>query len=71
MIKSRFGSDPKQLYHADLQNNLQELSSKLNLKKVYTFYDLLISSQQKIETQINKQLMFEEILIQWAKLNHG
>jgi DNA polymerase-3 subunit delta' len=71
MIKCRFGSDPKQLYHADLQNNLQELSSKLNLKKVYTFYDLLISSQQKIETQINKQLMFEEILIQWAKLNHG
>jgi DNA polymerase-3 subunit delta' len=38
---------------------------------VYKFYDLLLSSQAKIETQINKQLMFEEILIHWEKLNNG
>lgn len=71
IIKSRFNPEAQSLYHADLRNGLQELSLRLNLKNVYNFYDLLLSSQQKIETQINKQLMFEEILIHWAKLNNG
>lgn len=71
IIKSRYGMETGNLYHADLKNSLQELALQLNLKNVYKFYDLLLSSQQKLETQINKQLMFEEILIQWAKLNNS
>jgi DNA polymerase-3 subunit delta' len=71
MIKCRYHPDSRDLYHADLKNSLQELGLRLNLQNVYKFYDLLLSSQQKIETQINKQLMFEEILIQWTKLNNG
>ncbi len=71
IIKSRYSLETDSLYHADLKNSLQELSLKLNLKSVYKYYDLLLASQQKLETQINKQLMFEEILIEWAKLNNG
>jgi DNA polymerase-3 subunit delta' len=71
MIKSRYSLNTGQLYHADLKNSLQELSLRLNLKSLYRFYDLLLRSQEKIETQTNKQLMLEEILIQWAKLNNG
>lgn len=71
MIKSRYSPENGNLYHADLKNSLQDLALQLNLKSLYKFYDLLLSSQQKIETQINKQLMFEELLIQWAKLNNG
>lgn len=71
MIKCRYTPETNNLYHADLKYSLQELALRLNLKKLYKFYDLLLSSQQKIETQINKQLMFEEILIQWTKLNNG
>jgi DNA polymerase III subunit delta' len=71
MIKSRYSQEVGLFYHADLKNSLQELGLKLNLTKVYKFYDLLLRSQAKIETQINKQLMFEEILIHWEKLNNG
>jgi DNA polymerase-3 subunit delta' len=71
IIKCSHHSGATNFYHADLKPSLQELASRLNLMQVYRFYDLLLSSQQKIETQINKQLMFEEILIQWVKLNNG
>jgi DNA polymerase-3 subunit delta' len=71
IIKCQYHRETENLYHADLRNSLQDLALRLNLKKLYKFYDLLLSSQQKIETQINKQLMFEELLIQWAKLNNG
>ena len=71
IIKSRYSLESDNLYHADLKKPLQELALKLNLKSVYQYYDLLLGSQQKIETQINKQLMFEELLIEWAKLNNG
>ncbi|WP_349431480.1 DNA polymerase III subunit delta' [Methylomarinum sp. Ch1-1] len=51
------------------KNVLQELLKKLDLKKVYRFYDMLLSSISKLDTQLNKQLMIEEILIEWSRLN--
>jgi len=50
---------------------LQELTQQLNLKKLYKLYDLLLLNRQLLDTQINKQLMFEDILIQWQELNRG
>jgi len=29
----------------------------------------LLLNQKRFDTQLNKQLMFEEILIQWSQLN--
>ncbi|WP_235185868.1 DNA polymerase III subunit delta' [Methylomarinum vadi] len=48
---------------------LQELSKRLDLLQVYRFYDVLLSSIQKLDTQLNKQLMIEYILIEWSRLN--
>ena len=50
-------------------SSLEEMVETLNLKQLYKYYDLLLLSQQRFDTQLNKQLMFEEILIQWSKLN--
>lgn len=71
MIKCSYHISAAELNNPDLQARLQELSSRLNLKDMYCFYDALLQSQQKLDTQINKQLMFEELLILWSKLNQG
>jgi DNA polymerase-3 subunit delta' len=57
------------LYNQDFATDLQEIAVKLDLKEMYKYYDFLLLSQQRLESQINKQLVFEEILIKWSKLN--
>ncbi len=69
LMRYRHQSAPKNLYHADLKVALSELAQLVNPIKLYAFYDLLLQSRQRIETQINKQVLWEEILIAWASLN--
>lgn len=59
------------LYNPDLMIPLQEMAQQLDLKRLFKLYDLLLTNRQLIDTQINKQLMFEDILIQWQELNRG
>jgi len=69
MIKCRYQIEAEWLYNPDLKEPLQELSQQLELKKLYKLYDLILISRQRLNTQINKQTMFEEILINWFELN--
>ncbi len=71
LIRYYHQTEPKNLYHADLKIALSELAQQLNPIKLYEFYDLLLKSRQRLETQINKQVLWEEILISWALLNRG
>ncbi|TRW89509.1 DNA polymerase III subunit delta' [Candidatus Methylobacter oryzae] len=69
LIKSSYHAQAQNLYNPDLSSQLQELSERLELKGLYKFYDLLLASRQRLDTQINRQLLFEELLIQWHELN--
>jgi DNA polymerase-3 subunit delta' len=69
LIKCCYQSKAEKLFNPDLYEHLKELSQQLELKGIYTLYDLLLISRQRLNTQINKQSMFEEILIQWFELN--
>jgi len=69
VIKCTFDRETQLASTPELRKSLQELALKLNLKSLYQFYDVLLSSQQRIHSQINKQLLFENILIQWSTLN--
>ncbi|MDQ7090995.1 MAG: DNA polymerase III subunit delta' [Methylococcales bacterium] len=71
LIKCFYQSKEINLYNPDLQQNLQKLISQLNVRNLYHFYDKLLQSQKRLDSQINKQLMFEELLILWAQLNQG
>ncbi len=71
LIKCAYHAQVENLYNPDLNRQLQELSERLELKGLYKFYDLLLLSRQRLDTQINKQLLFEEILIQWHELNRS
>ncbi|MGZ4977240.1 MAG: DNA polymerase III subunit delta' [Methylobacter sp.] len=71
LIKRFYHPEVENLYNPDLSEQLQELSQQLELKGLYKLYDLLLLSRQRLDTQINKQLLFEEILIHWYELNRS
>jgi len=70
IVKMRYDQHNTDLLNSDLKISLQEIAYKLDLQKMYKYYDFLMLSQQRLDTQLNKQLMFEEILIQWSELNN-
>ena len=69
MMRYRYQSEPKNLYHIDFKMPLSDLAQRINALKLYDFYDLLLKSRRRLETPINKQALWEEILIAWAQLN--
>jgi DNA polymerase-3 subunit delta' len=71
LIKCFYSTRFENFYNPDLNSQLQELSLRLELKGLYKLYDLLLAARQRLDTQVNKQLLFEEILIQWHELNRS
>lgn len=71
LIKCFYKTNPAAVYNPDLITSLQELAVRLDLKGLYKFYDFLLASRQWLDTQINKQLMFEELLLRWSNLNRS
>ncbi len=71
MIKLSHHRDTAEIVSLDLKTSLQEMAERLDLKGLYKYYDFLLLSRKRLDTQLNRQLMCEEILIQWSVLNHG
>lgn len=71
LIKCAYHSHADTLYNADLYASLQNLTQSLELKDLYQLHDLLLLSRVRLETQINKQSLLEEILILWSELNRS
>ncbi len=71
LIKCTYQSRAEHLYNSDLYPLLKSSAQSLELKDLYSLYDLLLLSRVRLETQINKQSLFEEILIQWTELNRS
>ncbi|MDD2760173.1 MAG: DNA polymerase III subunit delta' [Methylomonas sp.] len=68
-IKIAHGADTGSLQNPDFKKSLQALAERLELTGLYRFYDDLLMAQAQLGTQINKQLMLEQILINWSQLN--
>jgi DNA polymerase-3 subunit delta' len=71
LIKCAYRADADKLFNPDLNNTLQILAQRLTIKKLYGLYDLLLASRERLDTTINKQILFEEILIYWSQLNRS
>ena len=67
IIKCYFHVESALLRNPDLEKHLNVLSKCLDLQCLYEFHRLLLNDMQRIQTQLNKQLLFEEILITWAQ----
>ena len=68
MIKLAYHQHTTQLYNSDFISDLQELIQKLDLICLYQHYDFLLQYKKRLDSQLNKQLMFEEILLKWSTL---
>jgi DNA polymerase-3 subunit delta' len=68
IIKCHFHHNPVDFYNPDFKDDLQELAQRLELKRLFKYYDLLLRQKQNLSTQLNKQLIFEEILINWSQI---
>lgn len=68
MIKLIYQIEPTKIYNQDLLADLQILAKRLELPSLFKYYDFLLLNQQRLDKQLNKQLMFEEILIKWLQL---
>jgi len=68
IIKCFYQIKPDWLYNPDLTDSLQFLSTKMDLSNLYQLYDLVLISRKRLNTQINKHNMFEDILIKWSEL---
>ncbi len=69
MIKSACRIHLKQLCNQDVASPIQVLSQQLNLTGLFCLYDYLLRSLRQLDTQLNYQLMLEDILVQWQELN--
>lgn len=68
-IKCCYQMEADLLINSDLKESLQELSQQLASQELYKLYDLMLKTQQRLDSQLNKQTMFEDILIKWSELN--
>ena len=69
IIKIKYLADDNHLHNPDIKKSLQAFAERLELTELYRFYDGLLMAYSQLSTQINKQLMLEQILIDWSQLN--
>ncbi|MEI8573708.1 DNA polymerase III subunit delta' [Methylomonas sp. LW13] len=69
IVKCAYRAESLELANPDLKNALQALAQRLELKRLYRFYDNVLTTKSQLNTQLNKQLMVEQLLISWSQLN--
>lgn len=69
IIKLAHQAEADHLANPDMKNPLQALAKRLELKRVYAYYDSLLTAKSLLGTPINKQLLLEQLLINWSQLN--
>ena len=67
----KYRSDPEltQICHPELKKSLQGLAERLELQALYRYYDAVLLAGSQLATQVNKQLLLEQLLIDWSQLN--
>jgi len=64
-LKSALNNDS--LMNKDHQKHLQPMASELDLKNLFGFLDKLKQCSRQLGTQVNLQLLFEDLFITWIK----
>ena len=59
----------RRLSNPDFRESLQAQAQRLNLIQMFGFFDLLLQAKVLLNTQVNPQMILEEILIEWQSLN--
>lgn len=68
MIRLYYGATDRELANPDLASRLNAEMQRLDLKKLFKFYDRLLQASARNRTQVNRTLMLEELLLEWCLL---
>jgi DNA polymerase III subunit delta' len=69
VIKCMYRINLIHICNQDVAIPIQALAQQLHLDQVFGLYDRLMRSRQQLDSQLNFQLMLEDILIQWQAVN--
>ena len=67
LIRLKSTSTVPRLMNRDVQEHLQPLAKQLNLKNLFVMLDKCQTSNRQLSTQVNVQLMMEDLFITWIK----
>ncbi len=69
LVKLWAGASPQ----TGFGQRLQELKAELNLLELNRYYQSVLNARQLLSTQINTQLLLEQVLIEWSQMSnkHG
>lgn len=66
----RLAADPQapRLFNADMRGQLQAQAQRLNLKKLFGFFEVVSKNKSLARESLDEQLLLEDSLIRWASL---
>ncbi|MEN8260358.1 MAG: DNA polymerase III subunit delta' C-terminal domain-containing protein, partial [Pseudomonadota bacterium] len=70
IIRLKCAPEATNLFNAEQRDGLKEVAQRLNLTQLFGYLDVLIRAKSLLKSQVNKQLMLEELLIKWINLQH-
>jgi len=68
LVKCAHQLDSEALLNPDLKNPLQALAQRIELDRLFAHYDDLLTIRSQLYTQLNKQMLMEQLLIAWCQL---
>jgi DNA polymerase-3 subunit delta' len=68
LIRCHFKLPQTYLLNSDQADHLKVWIQGLKLTALFYYYDFLLQQQRLLSTQVNKQLLFEELFIKWNQL---
>lgn len=67
LIRLKSAPSVKRLMNQDKRDHLQPLAKQLDLKNLFVLLDKCQHSHHQLSTQVNEQLMMEDLFITWIK----
>ena len=67
LIRIKSSQSTMRLINMDAQQHLQPMAKQLDLKNLFCYLDKLQQGARQLSTQVNVQLMMEDLFITWIK----
>jgi len=68
LIRMKAQADTSQITNRDIKHHLQPIAEQLDLLNMYAFLDKLQVASRQLTTQVNGQLLLEDVFISWIKI---
>lgn len=68
LIRLKSNIDEQQINNKDIKQHLQPLAKAVDLHNLFSYQDKLQNAKRQLTTQVNSQLLLEDLFITWIKL---